>query len=223
MRAATWVLIVAVTSVAVAVGWKVVPAFHTGGHEIGPEASAPPAEPAVDESVSEPRDDDSRIPEVAPIRREATTNVGVESYVMANGGVSASRADRMLERPDFEQLIEKTTTASNASEMARANEYGTALSTAFKLAGLDDAITRLACGAKLCMASIATSSSDGEALLSAVAEVAELPGTTMYALNLRRIGDPAAPGQNRYRLIFTTDPAVAALVVPYEAARKNSR
>jgi hypothetical protein len=168
-------------------------------------AQATAAEQAPYENDSPPSSDNDRT-------EKPVATPSIESTLIAGNAVNADAANRLLERRDFDSVLDKISLQGGADGAEIANIYTTSLAGQLTHSGSRFRLGRMACGASICGAVFTGMAANDQ--FTEIMELANDSGAKMYSAAVypvapTRIGDPLV-----YRVIFASNPRFNAITVP---------
>ncbi|MBN7138423.1 hypothetical protein A7A76_04790 [Lysobacter enzymogenes] len=180
-------------------------------------APPPPAQPVAQAAAASPAGELAGYE--APLSPGATPVRGdphrLEAGFVSGGAFSAPAAERAAQTQErFDRLLtaldEGFRNDPDAGEIARL--FGTRITGALAQSGTGVALERLACGQRICAASLTGDKIPASRLLEALMSGNGDGGAKIGASSIKLV-EPSAPGAPAgYRVVFSTDPSVSVIV-----------
>lgn len=136
-----------------------------------------------------------------------------EMAFLRGKAVDGEMAMRVIGSRDFDLILQKVARQAESAGLARSRAYKENFRDYLGEADAGFAVKDVACGAHVCMASASNMRPSDAQFSTAVQAMAGSVDAPMYSIVMQTLPDPAVPGAYLYRLIFTTDPSMAAISV----------
>lgn len=149
-------------------------------------------------------------PPAMPLRGSAPL---AEMAFLRGRAINGEMAGRVIGSRDFDLILQKLATQAESSGLAKARAYKNNFRDYLGETDPGFAVRDVACGAHVCMASASSTRPSDAQFSTAVQAMAGSVDAPMYSTVMQSLPNPDVPGAYLHRIIFTTDPSLAAISV----------
>jgi len=137
-----------------------------------------------------------------------------EMAFLRGKAIDGGMAMRVIGSRDFDLILQKVARQAESDGLAKSKAYKENFKDYLSEADSGFAVKDVACGAHVCMASASNTRLSDAQFSTAVQAMAGARDAPMYSTVMQTLPDPDVPGAYLYRIIFTTDPSLAAITMP---------
>ncbi|WP_369915716.1 hypothetical protein AB8810_04815 [Xanthomonas sp. NCPPB 3005] len=137
-----------------------------------------------------------------------------EMAFLRGKAIDGGMAMRVIGSRDFDLILQKLARQAESDGLAKSRVYKDNFRDYLSEADPGFAVKDVACGAHVCMASASNTRPSDAQFSTAVQAMAGARDARMYSTVTQTLPDPDVPGAYLYRIIFTTDPSLAAITMP---------
>lgn len=136
-----------------------------------------------------------------------------EMAFLTGKSIDGDTAMRVIGGKDFDLILQKVARQAESDGLNKSRAYKENFRDYLREADPGFAVRDVACGSHVCMASVSNTHLSDAQFSTAVQAMAGSVDAPMYSTVMQTLPDPAVPGAYQYRLIFTTDPSMAAITM----------
>ncbi|WP_369936488.1 hypothetical protein [Xanthomonas tesorieronis] len=136
-----------------------------------------------------------------------------EMAFLTGKSIDGDTAMRVIGGKDFDLILQKVARQAESDGLNKSRAYKENFKDYLREADPGFAVRDVACGSHVCMASASNTHLSDAQFSTAVQAMAGSVDAPMYSTVMQTLPDPAVPGAYQYRLIFTTDPSMAAITM----------
>lgn len=153
------------------------------------------------------------IADASPATQDRPPAAAAEMAFLTGKSIDGDTAMRVIGGKDFDLILQKVARQAESDGLNKSRAYKENFKDYLREADPGFAVRDVACGSHVCMASASNTHLSDAQFSTAVQAMAGSVDAPMYSTVMQTLPDPAVPGTYQYRLIFTTDPRMAAITM----------